>query len=223
MFQLAFYWSLAVLQFFDVKRKDFAEMFIHHITTIALLCFSWTCNLTRCGALVLIVHDFADAFLEAAKLFHYAKYAMTCDVIFGIFTVSWVLTRLGLFPTWIIFSAAVEAPQLVPMFPAYYIFNGLLSILLVLHVIWTYFILKMAYFSLYAKKEEEMRDTRSDTEGELTDSEPEDDEDTDVKTGMVSYHTEDADEDRAQENMAEKNVRDFSRNADAGSRPASGL
>ena len=38
------------------------------------------------------------------------------------------------------------------MFPAYYIFNGLLSILLVLHVIWTYFILKMAYFSVYAKE-----------------------------------------------------------------------
>ena len=98
-FQLAFYWSLSILQFFDVKRKDFWEMFVHHLTTIALLCFSWTCNLTRCpaacdaddavwgiqgicndkapsrcGALVLIVHDFADAFLEAAKLFHYAKW-----------------------------------------------------------------------------------------------------------------------------------------------------
>ena len=46
----------------------------------------------------------------------------------------------------------MEAPQLVEMFPAYYIFNGLLSILLVLHVIWTYFILKMAYFSVYAKE-----------------------------------------------------------------------
>jgi ceramide synthetase len=41
--------------------------------------------ITRCGALVLIVHDFADAFLEAAKLFHYAKYDTVCDIIFGIF------------------------------------------------------------------------------------------------------------------------------------------
>ena len=38
------------------------------------------------------------------------------------------------------------------MFPAYYIFNGLLSILLVLHVIWTYYILKMAFFAVYANK-----------------------------------------------------------------------
>lgn len=35
------------------------------------------------------------------------------------------------------------------MFPAYYIFNFLLSILLVLHVIWTYYILKIAYRSLF--------------------------------------------------------------------------
>ena len=47
MLELAFYWSLCFSQFFDVKRKDFWEMFIHHLTTIALLCFSWTCNLTR--------------------------------------------------------------------------------------------------------------------------------------------------------------------------------
>ena len=39
-------------------------MFIHHITTIALMAFSWTCNLTRVGTLVLIIHDCADIFLE---------------------------------------------------------------------------------------------------------------------------------------------------------------
>ena len=35
MLQMAFYWSLLVTQFTDVKRKDFWEMFIHHMTTIA--------------------------------------------------------------------------------------------------------------------------------------------------------------------------------------------
>lgn len=36
------------------------------------------------------------------------------------------------------------------MFPAYYIFNGLLIILLVLHIFWTYLILKIAYKALNA-------------------------------------------------------------------------
>lgn len=64
MLELTLYWSLMISQFFDVKRKDFWEMFIHHITTIALLGFSWTCNLTRVGTLVMIIHDVADIFLE---------------------------------------------------------------------------------------------------------------------------------------------------------------
>jgi ceramide synthetase len=33
--------SLVITQFFDVRRKDFWEMFIHHLTTIALMGFSW--------------------------------------------------------------------------------------------------------------------------------------------------------------------------------------
>ena len=62
--ELSFYWALCISQFFDVKRKDFWEMFIHHVTTIALMAFSWTCNLTRVGTLVLVIHDCADIFLE---------------------------------------------------------------------------------------------------------------------------------------------------------------
>jgi len=165
MVELAFYWSLTFSQFFDVKRKDFVEMFIHHITTISLMSFSWTCNLTRCGTLVLVIHDFADIFLEAAKMCNYTKYEKACDIIFGFFTVSWIVTRLGVFPTWILYSTTIEAPQIVEMFPAYYIFNGLLSVLLVLHTIWTYFILKISYNALYATPGK-MADTRSDSSGE---------------------------------------------------------
>jgi len=35
--------------------------------------------------------------------------------------------------------------QIVPMFPVYYIFNFLLSVLQILHIIWTYYIVKIAY------------------------------------------------------------------------------
>lgn len=46
-------------------------------------------------------------------------------------------------------SSSVEAPRILPMFPAYYIFNGLLSMLLLLHIIWTYMILKIVIDSLH--------------------------------------------------------------------------
>lgn len=39
-------------------------MFVHHMTTITLMAFSWTCNLIRVGTLVLLIHDVADGFLE---------------------------------------------------------------------------------------------------------------------------------------------------------------
>jgi ceramide synthetase len=89
MWELAFYWSLFISQFFDAKRKvallttvihitqliqDFWEMFIHHVATLALLILSWTNHMHRMGSLVLLIHDFADLWLELAKLARYAKF-----------------------------------------------------------------------------------------------------------------------------------------------------
>lgn len=149
MLSMSFYWALTVSQFFDIKRKDFWQMFIHHIVTLLLLSLSWVCNLHRVGSLVLVIHDCADIFLEAAKLTKYANYQKLCDCIFAVFTVVWLVTRLGFFPR-IIYSSSVEAPRIVPMFPAYYIFNSLLIALQCLHIFWTYLILQIVMNSLRA-------------------------------------------------------------------------
>ena len=93
MLELSFYWSLSFSQFFDVKRKDFWEMFLHHNTTICLIMFSWTAHFTRIGTLVMILHDCADPLLELAKLFRYAGYRKTCDAVFVLFSLIWVMTR----------------------------------------------------------------------------------------------------------------------------------
>ena len=94
----------------------------------------------------------SNYFFQAAKLCKYTNYQRLCDMLFACFALTWVITRLGVYPTWILYSTTIEAPQIVEMFPAYYIFNGLLSILLVLHVIWTYFILKIIYKAMYSGK-----------------------------------------------------------------------
>ena len=54
-------------------------MFVHHLVTICLLVFSWSCNLVRIGTLVLLIHDFADiplqvfmsTFIELNKFFFF--------------------------------------------------------------------------------------------------------------------------------------------------------
>jgi hypothetical protein len=48
------------------------------------------------------------------------------------------------------FRTSIEAPTIIEMFPAYYIFNFLLLLLLVLHVGWTYLILRIVYNSIIA-------------------------------------------------------------------------
>ena len=143
MISLSFYWCMTFTHFVESKRKDFWQMFFHHLVTIMLITFSWTCNLTRIGTLVLIVHDCADIPLQLSKMSIYSGHKAFCDVVFTTFALLWIITRVGIYPIWIVYSTAIDAPTIVPMFPAYYIFNSLLIILLVLHVYWTYLILRI--------------------------------------------------------------------------------
>ncbi|XP_049879537.1 ceramide synthase 5-like [Pectinophora gossypiella] len=167
MISSAFYWSLTISQFWDVKRKDFWQMFVHHIATIALLSFSWVCNLHRVGTLVLLLHDCADIFVESVKASKYANYQKLCDALFLMLTVVWIVTRVGIFPFYVIWSTSIRAPMLLPMFPAYYIFNSLLTLLLLLHIVWTWLILQIAYRALSAGQMD--GDIRSSS-SELSDS-----------------------------------------------------
>ena len=102
MIALSFYVSLFFSQFFDVKRKDFWQMLVHHIAAILLIAFSWLAGACRVGSLVLVVHDCGDIFLEAAIIAKYANYHLVCSVCFCIFATLWIITRLGIFPLWII-------------------------------------------------------------------------------------------------------------------------
>jgi len=174
MVETGFYWSLLFTQFVDVKRKDFWEMFLHHITTLALLVLSWTNHMHRMGALVLLFHDFVDHWVELAKLAIYAKIKIVGDVCFVIFSVTWAYSRLGIFPSWVIYSTTVEAANFVEMFPVYYIFNCLFSILLILHVVWFGFIIRMIFKVLADGPVADNR-SESDSDGEAESSESSDD------------------------------------------------
>lgn len=163
MLELGFYWSLTISQFMDTKRKDFLQMFVHHIVTIMLLTFSWTSNLFRIGSLVLVIHDFADVPLEAAKMAKYVENQRVADSCFAVFTVAWIISRLGLYPYRIIFSTMYEALLIVPMFPAYYVFNTLLCALQILHIVWTWMIVKIALRAV-SSKNPGVKDLRSDSD-----------------------------------------------------------
>ncbi|XP_034028564.1 ceramide synthase 5-like [Thalassophryne amazonica] len=160
--ELAFYWSLMFSQFTDIKRKDFSVMLVHHVATIILITFSYTNNMLRAGTLVMCVHDVSDIFLEAGKLANYAKYQRLCDGLFVMFSVTFFLTRLIIYPFWIVHSVLFESWRIIGPYRSWWLFSGLLLVLQALHIIWFYVIAGIAVKAISRGKVS--KDDRSDVE-----------------------------------------------------------
>ena len=101
-------WHLISLIFVDEKRKDFNILFIHHAVTLLAIVMSYTIKFYDMGLLIYFLHDFNDPFLEVAKIFHYIKVdkegylnrtlSNISDTFMVLFAISWVPTRLYLYP-----------------------------------------------------------------------------------------------------------------------------
>ncbi|TMS18247.1 Ceramide synthase 2 [Larimichthys crocea] len=172
MIELGFYTSLLFSVASDVKRKDFKEQIIHHVATIVLITFSWVVNYIRGGTLIMLVHDASDYLMESAKMFNYAGWRKTCNIIFTVFAAVFFVTRLIILPFWIIYTTWVYPLTLYPPFFGFYFFNGLMFVLQALHVFWAGLILRMVIKFLPGN--DIVEDERSDKEE--TESEDEDDE-----------------------------------------------
>lgn len=175
--EMGFYLSLVLRLAFDVKRKDFKEQVVHHIATLTLLAFSWVSNYIRIGTLVMAVHDSADILLEGGKIFNYANWPKTARSMFAVFTVLFMITRLVIFPFWLIHCTWVYPVELFPPFFGYYFFNVMLVVLLFLHLYWAYLILLMLFKLIFSKLD---GDDRSDEE--------EDEDDSDQSTNHKAHH-----------------------------------
>ncbi|XP_077391196.1 ceramide synthase 2-like isoform X2 [Festucalex cinctus] len=173
--ELGFYLSLLLCVSVDVKRKDFKEQVIHHIATLFLIGFSYCSNYVRIGTFVMLVHDSSDFLLESAKMFHYAEWTKTCDSLFLVFSLVFLITRLVVFPCRIIHTTLVLSLDFFEPFFGYYFFNALLLVLQVLHVFWAYLILRMICKFMFKGKVE--RDVRSDEESEADEEEEPEEED----------------------------------------------
>ncbi|XP_077937512.1 ceramide synthase 2a isoform X2 [Gasterosteus aculeatus] len=169
MIELGFYISLIFSVATDVKRKDFKEQIIHHVATISLISFSWLVNYIRAGTLIMLVHDASDYLMESAKIFNYAGWKKTCNIIFTVFAAVFIVTRLVILPFWIIYTTWVYPLTLYPPFLGFYFFNGLMLVLQALHIFWAVLILRMVVKFLPGNGIVE--DERSDKEE--TDSEDE--------------------------------------------------
>uniref|UniRef100_A0A672PP11 Ceramide synthase 3b n=1 Tax=Sinocyclocheilus grahami TaxID=75366 RepID=A0A672PP11_SINGR len=133
--EMSFYGSLLFRVAADVKRKDFKEQLVHHWATLTLLSFSWCANYIRIGTLVMLVHDTSDVLLESAKMFNYAGWETTCNSILVVFALAFMVTRLIIFPFWLIHCTWVYPLDQFEPFFGYYFFNVMLVGLLLFYVL----------------------------------------------------------------------------------------
>ncbi|KAM9408812.1 ceramide synthase 5 isoform 2-T2 [Pholidichthys leucotaenia] len=110
----------------------------------------------------LMFSQFTDIKRKAAKLANYAKYQRLCDFLFIVFSVVFFITRLVIYPIWVLNSTMFESWAIVGPFPSWWIFNVLLLVLQVLHIIWSYLIARIAVKAILRGKV--CNDVRSDIE-----------------------------------------------------------
>ena len=159
----------------EVSRSDAIEMIVHHIVTISLIVLSFLSKFMRIGAVILLIHDLADVFLESAKVFNYISKPegnrwikdVLVDPLFGVFAVTFFITRLVIYPRNILRSLFVDGYLMYGCdwggCPAYI---GLLFMLQFLHIFWFYLIMRMVVkLAMGTMKDDE----RSDNEEELED------------------------------------------------------
>ncbi|UIZ28626.1 hypothetical protein KXD40_009233 [Peronospora effusa] len=174
-------------KYYTIKRKDNAEMLVHHFATISLMVFSYYFDLTKMGLSVLMIHDVNDLLLETAKVFVYLQWETVANVFFGLFALVWFFLRWFFYSYNVLHSAYAFAYRdiVVPIteagsfagldasvwYWAWIISFGFLCLLLVLHVYWGILIVKMVIKALGDGNVE--KDIRSGSEDEEDEEEEE--------------------------------------------------
>jgi len=169
MSEFGIYIHEMIFLFFEARRSDFVALLIHHTATLALISGSYAFNYVPIGALVMVLHDLADAFLELAKLFNYVtnvhKWAqIVTDFFFVSFAVVFCVTRCILYPMYIL-TNTLTVPQkfLYQGQISVGVLNVFLCVLFCLHAFWMSLIVKMAVKMIQSG--EVTKDERSDDEG----------------------------------------------------------
>jgi len=107
----------------------------------------------------MVLHDANDVLMEAAKLAKYSKKEDLAVGLFASFTVAWLLLRLVCFPLLVIRSTLFELPKAIDLQTSmYYMFNGLLCMLLVLHWYWFSLILRVVWLTLTTGDAQDVRE-----------------------------------------------------------------
>jgi len=116
----AMLFSLTVL---EPRKKDFFEMLLHHLVTVALVNLAMAYGYVRIALVVMVVFDAADPFLHMAKMINYMKQAagsqgdfpsyvwfisQITDAFLACFAIVFTVTRIFVY-SYIVYSVSIES------------------------------------------------------------------------------------------------------------------
>eukprot|EP00418_Pyrodinium_bahamense_P093555 CAMPEP_0179037890 /NCGR_PEP_ID=MMETSP0796-20121207/14356_1 /TAXON_ID=73915 /ORGANISM="Pyrodinium bahamense, Strain pbaha01" /LENGTH=339 /DNA_ID=CAMNT_0020734201 /DNA_START=93 /DNA_END=1112 /DNA_ORIENTATION=- len=167
---IARYFQAGLSVCLEFKRKDFAEMLLHHAVTVVVTSVSYANSWNRVGLIVMTLLDPADVPLHLAKLCKYIAEAsgrgiwqFVADRLFEVFGVLFFVTRIVLYG-YVCWSAHIEGQRYFEYGLPAHICYMCLYLLLALQVYWFYLIIKVAVRLASGKGVE---DPRSDDEEEV--------------------------------------------------------
>lgn len=159
----------------EERRKDFWQMFAHHIITVALTTGSYYYYFTRIGHVILILMDIVDVLLSSAKMLKYCGFSTVCDYMFCVFLIFWVALRHVVYnyityQTWVRAETLMADGECVAGLvqkrcwtpTVVNIFLALLGGLQIITCIWMYLILKVLVKVLKGIGAEDVRSDEED-------------------------------------------------------------
>lgn len=176
LIQLACWFQQIFVLNVEERRKDYYQMFCHHIITCFLVTGSYYYYFTRVGHVILVLMDYVDIILPLAKMLKYSGFNNLCDFFFIVFLVNWMVLRHGVY-NYLVYHLSANAYNL--MTPAHCdsitssllkrcitqqtldVFTLLLCLLQVITLIWMYLILRVFYKVIMGTGAD---DIRSDSE-----------------------------------------------------------
>jgi hypothetical protein len=98
---------------YNRHKPDFSEQILHHFVTNVLVFFSYTTNLLKTGALVMLLHGISDTWVANMKMMYEFSSERMTKVWYSIMLSSFVYTRIIIFPFVVIkqfYEQGMESP-----------------------------------------------------------------------------------------------------------------
>ncbi|KAI8626037.1 TLC domain-containing protein [Xylariaceae sp. FL1651] len=146
--------ALVMILGLEERRRDFKELVVHHVVTVALIALSYRFHFTMMGVLVYVTHDISDFFLATSKTLNYLDSPLQ-GPYFTLCILIWVYLRHYI-NLRILFSILTEfrtiGPYILDWEAEQYkceisnvITFALLAVLQALNLFWLYCLLRNAY------------------------------------------------------------------------------